>query len=181
MKTTRILFVCMGNICRSPMAEGVMRDFVEKTGLAAQVEVDSAGTHGYYCGKPPDPRAQAAARRRGYDLSALRARTVEANDFERFDVVLGMDFTNLEVLEAICPHQHRNKLGLLMQYASRSTAAIVHDPYDRGPRDFERVLERIEDACWGLLQAVAPQAAHQWEASRQGAPARMALGRWMGR
>jgi len=155
MKTIRLLFVCMGNICRSPTAEGVMRHFVEKAGLQHCVQVDSAGTHDYHCGKPPDRRAQAAARRRGYDISPLRARQIDPGDFERFDALLAMDFNNLEALQAVCPSEHRAKLGLLMAYASRSNAAIVHDPYYRGARDFDMVLDHIEDACQGLVQALS--------------------------
>ncbi len=154
MKTTRILFVCMGNICRSPTAEGVMRHFVAEAGLREHVFVDSAGTHGYHVGEPPDPRAQAAARRRGYDLSALRARKVVPADFAYFDLVLAMDFNNLEALHATCAIEHRSKVGLLMAYASSRNATIVHDPYYRSAKDFDLVLDCIEDACEGLVRAI---------------------------
>jgi protein-tyrosine phosphatase len=143
----------MGNICRSPSAEGVMRRFIEKAGLQDRVIVDSAGTHGYHVGAPPDPRAQAAAKRRGYDLTSLRARQITRNDFEVFDLVLAMDFNNLEALHGMCPVIHHPKLGLLMHYACESKAAIVHDPYYRSAKDFDLVLDYIEDACIGLVRA----------------------------
>lgn len=159
MKATRVLFVCMGNICRSPSAEGVMRRYVERAGLQHHLLVDSAGTHAYHIGQPPDPRAQAAARRRGYDLSPLRARPIVANDFDTFDLVLAMDFNNLEVLQGICPPKHHPKLGLLMSFAQVSKATIVHDPYYRSAKDFDLVLDYIEDACSGLVRALAPSTA----------------------
>jgi protein-tyrosine phosphatase len=151
MNPTRILFVCTGNICRSPTAEGVMRHVVRQAGLQQQIVVDSAGTHDYHVGNPPDPRAQAAARRRGYDLSDLRARQIVPDDFEQFDLVLAMDYDNLEHLHSACPEPHRVKLGLLMKFATRTGAAIVHDPYNRGAKDFDLVLDHIEDACQGLV------------------------------
>ncbi|MGH8806359.1 MAG: low molecular weight protein-tyrosine-phosphatase [Noviherbaspirillum sp.] len=154
MKTTQILFVCMGNICRSPTAEGVMRKIVCDAGLQSCIVVDSAGTHDYHVGQPPDPRAQAAARRRGYDLTSLRARQVSPSDFEAFDLLLAMDFNNLAILQDMCPAEHRNKMGLLMTYATQRRASIVHDPYYRGAKDFDLVLDYIEDACKGLVRAI---------------------------
>lgn len=154
MKSTQILFVCMGNICRSPTAEGVMRKHVDESGLSGKIIVDSAGTHGYHVGEAPDPRAQVAAMRRGYDLSGLRARQVEVADFERFDLVLAMDFNNLAELQAWCPPGADHKMGLLMPYAQSRRATIVHDPYYRSDRDFVHVLDAIEDACRGLLDAL---------------------------
>ncbi|RJF98261.1 low molecular weight protein-tyrosine-phosphatase [Noviherbaspirillum saxi] len=151
METTRILFVCMGNICRSPTAEGVMRRMVTDSNLHQYILIDSAGTHGYHVGEAPDPRAQAAARKRGYDLSALRARKIEMADFTRFDMILGMDFNNLEVLQALCPPENQHKPGLLMVHAENRAASIVHDPYYRSAKDFDLVLDYIEDACRGLL------------------------------
>jgi len=155
MTATRVLFVCMGNICRSPTAEAVLRKYVEELGLGDSFVIDSAGTHGYHIGEAPDPRAQASARRRGYDLSNLRARQVEAEDFERFDHILAMDFNNLATLDAICPHGHKSKMGLLMPYARNRRATIVHDPYYRSAKDFDLVLDCIEDACKGLLQVLS--------------------------
>lgn len=154
MTATQVLFVCMGNICRSPTAEGVMRKFVADAGLQNRVIVDSAGTHDYHVGAPPDPRALAAARRRGYDLAALRGRQLVPADFEIFDLILAMDFNNLAVLQDMCPDQHRCKVGLLMPYATRRRASIVHDPYYRSAKDFDLVLDCIEDACSGLMQVL---------------------------
>lgn len=136
-----------------------MRRLVDEAGLQDRIVIDSAGTHDYHCGMPPDPRAQAVAKRRGYDLADLRARQVVESDFEDFDLILGMDFSNLERLKAICPPQHHSKLGLLMPYARRRRALIVHDPYHRSEREFELVLDYIEDACEGLVSALEPQAA----------------------
>nr|WP_325017721.1 low molecular weight protein-tyrosine-phosphatase [Noviherbaspirillum sp.] len=151
---TSILFVCMGNICRSPTAEGVMRRYVEELGLSDSIFVDSAGTHDYHVGEAPDPRAQAAARRRGYDISGLRARQVTVEDFDRFNFVLAMDYNNLAALQAWCPPACEQKMGLLMPYAQSRRATIVHDPYYRNAKDFDYVLDAIEDACKGLLSAV---------------------------
>jgi len=158
MKSHRILFACTGNICRSPTAEAVMRTLVRTAGLQDRIEVDSAGTHDYYCGALPDPRAQRAARRRGYELAELRARQIRSRDFEHFDLILAMDFSNLAHLQALCPAQHQAKLGLLMPYAVRRRAMIVHDPYCRSDKEFELVLDYIEDACEGLLCSLEPAA-----------------------
>lgn len=155
MNAAQILFVCMGNICRSPTAEGVMRKLVEEMGLSNQILVDSAGTHGYHVGEPPDPRAQAAASRRGFDLSKLRARQIEVSDFERFDLILAMDFNNLASLLECCPPGLEQKMGLLMPYAQSRHATIVHDPYYRSAKDFDLVLDSIEDACKGLLSVLS--------------------------
>jgi protein-tyrosine phosphatase len=152
---TRILFVCMGNICRSPTAEGVARKFIEEAGLEDCVSVDSAGTHDYHAGEPPDQRAQAAARQRGYDLSPLRARQITEADFRDFDLLLAMDANNLALIESMCPFQHRSKLGLLMSYARKAKSPFVPDPYCRGAADFDKVLDYIEDACAGLIEALA--------------------------
>ncbi|WP_220809990.1 low molecular weight protein-tyrosine-phosphatase [Noviherbaspirillum aridicola] len=154
-----VLFVCMGNICRSPTAEAVMRKYLSDAGLASRVVVDSAGTHDYHVGCPPDPRAQAAARKRGYDLSSLRARQITQADFQQFDLLIGMDFNNLEVLQRLCPPAQKGKLGLLMAYAQRHNATVVHDPYYRGGKDFELVLSYIEDGCMGLMQSLVAHGA----------------------
>ncbi|MEN3292466.1 MAG: low molecular weight protein-tyrosine phosphatase [Burkholderiales bacterium] len=152
---TRILFVCMGNICRSPTAEGVARKLIEEAGLQDLVRVDSAGTHDYHEGEPPDPRAQAAALRRGYDLSSLRARQIAEADFRDFDLLLAMDANNLALIESMCPFQHRSKLGLLMSYAPKAKSPFVPDPYCRGAADFDKVLDCIEDACTGLVDTLS--------------------------
>ncbi|MDP1653083.1 MAG: low molecular weight protein-tyrosine-phosphatase [Rhodocyclaceae bacterium] len=147
----RILFVCMGNICRSPTAEGVTRALAEKQGLAETFEFDSAGTHGYHIGTPPDARAREAAAKRGYDLSSLKGRQVNEFDFVRFDHILAMDRDNLELLRKACPEEELGKLGLFLEFATRNTVDEVPDPYYGGPEGFERVLDLIEDAAAGLL------------------------------
>ncbi len=151
--TTRyaVLMVCMGNICRSPTAEGVLRHLVHEAGLQDAVRIDSAGTLDYHAGSAPDPRSQEHARRRGYDLSALRARQVAAQDFERFDLILTMDWQNLKELESQCPPQYAHKLRRLMEFAPPGLSDIVVDPYQRQHTAFEMVLDHIEHACRGLL------------------------------
>lgn len=147
----RVLFVCMGNICRSPTAEGVFRKQVEVAGFAERVEVDSAGTHAYHIGEPPDRRSQAAAARRGIDLSALRGRQVTQADIVHFDYVLAMDHENHDHLLTLAPQGHEHKVRLFMEYASRFTEQAVPDPYYGGVHGFDRVLDLIEDAAEGLL------------------------------
>jgi protein-tyrosine phosphatase len=154
MDKMKILFVCMANICRSPTAEGVMRTMVKRAGLDDLILVDSAGTHDYHIGSPPDSRSQAAALRRGYDLSDLRGRLLVPEDFERFDLLLAMDFNNLDRLQNMCPPQHQPKVGLLMGYATKYKSPVVPDPYARGAADFDRVLDYVEDACSGLVRAL---------------------------
>jgi protein-tyrosine phosphatase len=146
-----ILFVCMGNICRSPTAEGVFRHRVQQAGLAEVLYIDSAATHGYHVGRAPDARSCQSAARRGYDLSSQRARQFTLADFERFDHLLAMDEDNLAHLVAACPSHYRHKLGLLMQFASASGSKVVPDPYYGDGDGFERVLDYIEDAAGGLL------------------------------
>ncbi len=147
----QILLVCMGNICRSPMAEGVLRQRLIEAGLAHQISVDSAGTHGYHVGEPPDRRAQEAAAARGYDLSPLIARQVGIQDFHDFDLVLAMDRDNLSHLERLCPPQHRHRLRLFLSFSRRYNGQEVPDPYYGGRDGFERVLDMVEDAADGLL------------------------------
>ncbi|MGA0611865.1 low molecular weight protein-tyrosine-phosphatase [Caldimonas sp. KR1-144] len=149
----RVLLVCMGNICRSPTAEGVLRARLAAAGLADRVEVDSAGTHDYHVGAPPDHRSQAHAARRGVDLSALRARQICAADFERFDLLLAMDHDNLALLEEACPGPHlRAKLGLLMRFGPQAGSEVVPDPYYGGPAGFDHVLDLVEAASDGLVK-----------------------------
>ena len=148
---TRVLMVCMGNICRSPTAEAVLRSKLAQAGLAHHVEVDSAGTHGYHTGEGPDPRAVAAAARRGYDLAALRARPVQADDFERFDLVLAMDQNNLHWLRHRAPAAPVARIDLLLAHARQHDVREVPDPYYGPPAGFDRVLDLVEDACEGLL------------------------------
>lgn len=154
MKPYAILFCCTGNICRSPTAEGVFAKKIADAGLAGRIFVDSAGTHGYHTGEPPDPRSQRAARARGYDLSVLRARRFERGDFGRFDLVLAMDEDNRAFLARLCPPASGHKLKLMMEYARGYTVREVPDPYDGGPDGFELVLEMLEDASEGLLQTL---------------------------
>ncbi|XLZ71196.1 low molecular weight protein-tyrosine-phosphatase [Massilia sp. SR12] len=150
MKTrTAILFVCMGNICRSPTAEGVFRARADAAGL--QLDIDSAGTHAYHIGNAPDARSTRHAAARGYDLSTQRARQFAADDFERFDYVLAMDHDNLAILQRACPPQHQHKVKLFMEYAGRSGSAVVPDPYYGGANGFDTVLDYVEDAADGLI------------------------------
>jgi protein-tyrosine phosphatase len=146
-----VLFVCTGNICRSPTAQGVFRKLVADAGLADRITVDSAGTHGYHVGEPPDRRTQIAARTRGYDLSDLRARQVGPEDFHRFDLVLAMDRQHREILARLAPASAGHKLRLMMEFARRSAHEEVPDPYYGGPASFELVLDLLEDAAEGLL------------------------------
>jgi protein-tyrosine phosphatase len=146
----RVLMICMGNLCRSPTAESVLRRKLADAGLARLIEVDSAGTHGYHVGNPPDPRAQRHAAQRGYDLSKLRARRVREEDFERFDLVLAMDDDNLSELEALRRPESPAEVGLLMDHCS-GRGRTVPDPYYGDAAGFERVLDDVEAACDGLL------------------------------
>ncbi len=146
-----VLFVCMGNICRSPLAEGVFRHRVERAGLTHLIQIDSAGTHGYHLGASPDPRAQAAAARRRYDLSGLRARQVTRQDIEVFDYVLAMDLDNLAYLNSLGSPDRRNKPQLFLDYGSNVDLREVPDPYFGPEEGFELVLDLAEDASRGLL------------------------------
>jgi protein-tyrosine phosphatase len=153
--TTRVLFVCMGNICRSPTAEGVFKRLVTDAGLDAEIESDSAGTHDYHIGDPPDGRSQAAAGRRGYDLSALRARQVALDDFAAFDYVLAMDATNLTALRRLCPSHYRERVKLFLEFAPEAGRRDVPDPHYGGAQGFEDVLDLVELAAQGLLDHIA--------------------------
>jgi protein-tyrosine phosphatase len=149
-----VLFVCTGNICRSPTAEGVFRKLVADAGLNGWIAIDSAGTHGYHTGEPPDNRTQAAALRRGYDLSKLRARRVAREDFHRFDLVLAMDRDHHAILAKLAPPSAEHKVKLMMEFARSSARAEVPDPYYGGPDGFELVLDLLEDAAEGLLETL---------------------------
>lgn len=149
--TTSVLFVCMGNICRSPTAEGVFRHFVEAAGLMDSVSVDSAGTHAYHVGEAPDRRSQAAAERRGYSLESIKARRVRESDFDEFDLILAMDRDNLANLRAGSDTAHHHKIRLFLEY-SAGPEAEVPDPYYGGATGFERVLDLIEDASERLIE-----------------------------
>ena len=143
--------VCMGNICRSPLAEGVVRCLADRAGMGAFVEVDSAGTLAYHAGEQPDPRARKVATSRGYDLSKMRARRVAEDDFSHFDLVLAMDRQNLAALERVCPEEHLHKLRLFMDYAEDRELDEIPDPYYGGASGFDQVLDLVEDACAGVL------------------------------
>ena len=149
-----VLFVCMGNICRSPTAEGVFRRLVRSAGMENEIHIDSAGTHDYHVGDPPDRRAQQAASQRGYDLASLRGRQVSPADFARYDYILAMDFDNLANLQRICPEQYASKVYLLMEFSEKFDAREVPDPYFGGPQGLEQVLDLVEDAAEGLLHRI---------------------------
>ncbi len=156
-KDINILFVCMGNICRSPMAHGVFQDLVRKHKLQEVIAVDSAGTYAYHTGEPPDSRAVAVAARRGHSLEHLRARKVRASDFTEFDLILAMDHQNREHLLTHCHRVHRHKVHLLLEFARHVECEEVPDPYYGGLDGFEAVLDMIEDACSALLEHIQVQ------------------------
>ena len=150
----KVLFVCMGNICRSPTAHGVFRALVEREGLSRQVSIDSAGTLAYHVGSGPDKRARATALSRGVDLSDLVARRVSEADFEDFDYVVAMDQDNFIALTEIAADQHVEKIHMLMDFAPGMRTREVPDPYYGGPAGFERVFDLVEAAAQGLLAEI---------------------------
>jgi protein-tyrosine phosphatase len=154
-KQVSILFVCTGNICRSPTAEAVFRKFAADAGMSEAILAESAGTHGYHVGEPPDPRAHCAAALRGYDLSGLRARRVDRSDFRRFDLIIAMDRGHFAMLSGMAQPSTAHKLRLMMSYASAFQDEDVPDPYYGGPQDFERALDMLEDAARGLLESLS--------------------------
>lgn len=154
MEKVKVLFVCLGNICRSPTAEGVFTKLVKEHRLDAQFVIDSAGTHAYHIGKEPDLRSQAAALERGVDLSGLRGRQVINGDFEDFDFLLAMDDENYAILIKACPEHYQNKIKYFLDYAPHLNERQVPDPYYGGQYGFERVLDMIEAASAGFLNAL---------------------------
>ncbi|ACR10970.1 Low molecular weight phosphotyrosine protein phosphatase [Teredinibacter turnerae T7901] len=154
MKKVKVLFVCLGNICRSPTAEGVFRKKVSDAGLEETIEIDSAGTSGWHIGEPPDQRAVAAAKARGYDLAPLRGRQLVADDFRIYDYILVMDRENLANSKAIAPPEFSGCLRLLLAFSSQSHYSEVPDPYYGGDQGFETVLDLLEDSCDGLLKEI---------------------------
>lgn len=159
--TRKVLFVCLGNICRSPTAEGVLRAIAAREFPSLALEIDSAGTAGYHVGEPPDRRTVAAARRRGYDLAGLRARLVHPDDFDRFEFVLAMDRANLAELQSRRPEHAKANVALFMEFAPASPVAEVPDPYYGGSEDFERVLDLCEVAARGLLSRLREESANR--------------------
>ena len=147
----KVLFVCMGNICRSPTAEAVFRHYVMQRELQDHIYIDSAGTHGYHVGCEPDQRTLAAAKLRGFDLSSLRARRISSGDFDAYDYILTMDRTNYEEVRRKSPPQHRHKIQLFLSYAEGVKEEEVPDPYYGGNKGFEHVLDLVEAGARGLL------------------------------
>jgi protein-tyrosine phosphatase len=155
---TKVLFVCLGNICRSPTADGIFNHIVVREKMDQKIMIDSAGTGDWHVGKAPDSRTVAAARQRGYDLSVLRARQVTARDFEEFDYVLAMDKSNLLDLQRIKPTTYTGHLGLFLDFGTRGDYREVPDPYYGGHDGFELVLDLVEDAAQGLLNHIRKSA-----------------------
>jgi protein-tyrosine phosphatase len=154
----KILFVCLGNICRSPTAEIVFRKIAAREAPDLRLEIDSAGTAGYHIGSPPDSRTRQAALRRGYDMSAIRARVVEPQDFGRFDLILAMDRQNFDTLQQRAPASAHSRIRLFLEFAPDAETKEVPDPYYGGPNGFEEVLDLVEAAARGLLEHVRTEA-----------------------
>lgn len=152
MTEIKVLFCCMGNICRSPMAEGVLKRLVDEAGLGDRVVIDSAGTHADFPNSPPDPRAQRLMAERGMDISELRARRIGRADFDRFDLILAMDGQNYDALRFICPKSQVHKISRLLDFAPELKVRDVPDPFNADESKFERVLELVETASLGLLE-----------------------------
>jgi len=152
-----VLFVCMGNICRSPTAHGVFRHKVNKMRLQDRIAVDSAGTLDYHAGSPPDERAQLHASQRGYDLSDLRARQITPNDFNTFDLIAVMDWDNLSFVQDMCPPESKAKVHRLTEFCTHTEADVVPDPYYGGNQGFDHVLDLVEDACEELIVHIQQQ------------------------
>ena len=148
----KILFVCMGNICRSPAAEGVFSKKVRDCGLSEKIHIDSAGTHNNHPNSSPDARIQTHALKRGYDLSNLRARAIQGKDFEEYDLLLTMDWDNRALLEERCPVEHQQKIKGFAEFLLRTKVSVIPDPCCEGGEGFEYVLDLIEEASEGLLQ-----------------------------
>lgn len=152
----KVLMVCTGNICRSPTADGVLRHLIAEHRLSDRMEVDSAGTQSYHVGEAPDARSQKHAKKRGYDLSKLRARQVKLSDYAEYDLILAMDRSHLNYMLRQCPESYHGKIKLFLSFASQSSEQEVPDPYYGGEQGFEHVLDLVEDACRGILQPFLP-------------------------
>ena len=153
---TNVLFVCMGNICRSPTAEGIFRSIVLKQELSDFFEIDSAGTHAYHIGNPPDSRSQKTARKHGVDLSNQRARKVHESDFFYYDYIIAMDTDNIEILRSICPANSQSQIKLLLDYLPNPSFPSVPDPYFGGK--FDEVFEMVHTACTSFLENLVKKA-----------------------
>ena len=153
----KVLFVCTGNICRSPTAEGVLRQFAEKKGLSGKLMVDSAGTHAYHVAQPPDPRSIMAAKKRGVEIGALRARKIAPDDFHAFDLILGLDLEHMEHLRRIAPADAKAHTALFLEYSSGTKVKEVPDPYYGDADDFEYVLDLIEAGVKPLIEKLQPR------------------------
>ncbi|MDX1749089.1 MAG: low molecular weight protein-tyrosine-phosphatase [Methylophaga sp.] len=154
MSQIKVLFVCMGNICRSPTAEGVFVSLLKAKGTSDKFLIDSAGTHAYHVGEPPDTRAQQTAKQRGIDLSFIRARKFRDEDFEHFDYILAMDKDNLEILQHACPSEHQHKVKLFLDFAEGRDETDVPDPYYGGQNGFNHVFDLVTDAAEGFYRSV---------------------------
>lgn len=153
----KVMFVCMGNICRSPTAHGVFRQLVEESGYAHDIYIESSGTHAYHVGESPDRRAQQTARSRGLDLSDLRAQKVRSEDFENFDYILAMDYDNHSILDSQCPQAHKPKLHMFLEFAQGVSETEVPDPYYGGASGFDHVFDLVENGSRGLLTDIINQ------------------------
>jgi len=154
--SVRVLFVCMGNICRSPTAHALFREAVTAAGLDSEIKTDSAGTHAYHIGNPPDRRATETASSRGFDMTDLRARQVDRADYLNFDFIVAMDRDNLRLLKADCPADQLGRLSLMLDWAT-GWGEEVPDPYYGGDEGFVKVFDMLTDACQGLLSHIAQQ------------------------
>ncbi|MFT5574018.1 MAG: protein-tyrosine phosphatase [Cryomorphaceae bacterium] len=157
MSKVKVLFVCMGNICRSPTAHGVMHDKVLKRGLQSQIEVDSAGTHAYHEGEMSDPRSRAMAEQRGIDMDFIRARKISIVDYDQFDYILAMDQDNLDLIEHYAPDKHFAKIALFLDFALASGSTdqeVVPDPYYGGGSGFEMVYDLVDKGCDALIENI---------------------------
>lgn len=153
-KPVQVLFVCMGNYCRSPTAEVIFFDLVEKAELSEKIFIDSAGTHGVFAGSAPDPRAQAMAKQRGLKMQHIISRQITLNDFHEFDYIVAMDHSNLEHLQSICPSTFQHKVALLLSYAKDPKRLDVPDPYSGGEQGFVEVYDLIVSGAQGLLDQI---------------------------
>lgn len=153
-KKVKVLFVCMGNICRSPTAHAVFRKLVRDEGLEQHIEIDSAGTHAYHVGNPPDSRSMSVARERGIEMNDLRARKVDFGDFIEYDYVLAMDQANYSNLRDLALPEHFDKIRLFLEFAENFTQSEVPDPYYGGPQGFDLVFDMVTDASEGLLRHI---------------------------